>query len=208
MSSSSDSTHADPTHQHGCGKPNTRDITELDVPSPIADIPRSPLSTDEQHPPLGMAGHHSDTPTKVFSGEYERQVVTAGIIVTIQIQLLTSGSMAIATTTRALLSFGVILELLGILLAICFVQLHHPDERHPLQTQSTLVRLTSGVPNVLILTGIIGLATTLVVETLKTSLSMAVVMSGCIVTVSGVALCLFTSFRGLCKSLMSHFSVA
>jgi hypothetical protein len=81
-----------------------------------------------------------NTSTNFFSGGYERLVVMicnvnyllkflptypsieAGIIVTIQIQLLTSDSTAITTTTHTLLSFGIILELLGILLAICFIQ--------------------------------------------------------------------------------------
>jgi hypothetical protein len=53
-------------------------------------------------------------------------------IVTIQLQLLTSGSMATATTTRALLFIGMTFELLAILLAISFPQFHqYPEERHP-----------------------------------------------------------------------------
>jgi hypothetical protein len=44
------------------------------------------------------------------------------------------------------------------------------------------------VPIVLILTGIIGLAAALVVETLKASLSIAFIMSGCLII--GVILCL------------------
>jgi len=114
--------------------------------------------------------------------------IKAGVIVTIQVQLLASDSTAITTTTRTLLSFGVVLELLGILLAICFVQSYHPDEGRPRQALSTLARLVSGVPIVLILTGIIGLAAALVVETLKASLSIAFIMSGCLII--GVILCL------------------
>jgi len=114
--------------------------------------------------------------------------IKAGVIVTIQVQLLTSDSTAITTTTRTLLSFGVVLELLGILLAICFVQSYHPDEGRPRQAPSTLARLVSGVPIVLILTGIIGLAAALVVETFKVSLSIAIIMSGCLSI--GVILCL------------------
>ena len=114
--------------------------------------------------------------------------IKAGVIVTIQVQLLTSDSMAITTTTRTLLSFGVILELLGILLGICFVQSYHPDEDRPRQAPSTLVRLASGVPIMLILTGIVGLAAALIAETLKTSLSTAFIMSGCVIV--GVIVCL------------------
>ena len=56
--------------------------------------------------------------------------IEAGVIVTIQVQLLTSDSIH-HHNYRTLHSFGVILELLGILLAICFVQSYHPDEDHP-----------------------------------------------------------------------------
>ena len=108
--------------------------------------------------------------------------------------------MAITTTTYALLSFGMILELLGILFAIyfvCFVQCYHSEESRP---PPTLVRLASGVPTVLILTGIIVLAAALVTEMLKTSLGTAIAMSGFLIL--GVVLCLFASFRGLWKAVM------
>jgi hypothetical protein len=59
---------------------------------------------------------------------------------------LQSDSMVITTTTRTLLSFGVILELLGILLAICFIQSYHLDEDSRHQAP---FRLASGVPIVL-----------------------------------------------------------
>jgi len=173
-------------HREEVGHPNERDASDLGNPSPNSgpSIARSPPSVSEQHAP----GRIANTSASFFSGGYERQVVTAGVIVTIQVQLLTSDSTAITTTTRTLLSFGVVLELLGILLAICFVQSYHPDEGRPRQAPSTLARLVSGVPIVLILTGIIGLAAALVVETFKVSLSIAIIMSGCLSI--GVILCL------------------
>ena len=109
--------------------------------------------------------------------------------------------MVITTATHALLSIGVILELLGILLAICFVHSHHRD---PPQRLSMLVRLTSGVPTVLILTGLIGLAMAFVMETLKTSLSTAVVMGGFII--SAIFLCILALFCGPWKRVTSHDS--
>jgi hypothetical protein len=94
--------------------------------------------------------------------------------------------MATTTTTRALLFFGMIFELLAILLAICFLQSrqYSKDSQRP----SALLRLASGVPIVLLLMGIVGLAAALVVEMLKTSLGMAVAMSGFLIF--GTILCL------------------
>jgi len=188
----------EPTRQDFFGRLNKRDASELGVSSPVADPTESPACIDERQP-IVSTEHSPNTTSSHFSGGYERQVVTAGIILTIQVQLLTTSSMVITTTTRGLLSIGVILELLGILLAICLVHSHHPDESRPPQPLSMLVRIMSGVPIVLILTGIIGLAVALVVETLKTSLSTAVVMGGFII--SGIILCILASVRGPWKHI-------
>ena len=102
--------------------------------------------------------------------------------------------MATTTTTRALLFFGMTFELLGILLAICFLPIHQYSE--DLQRLPALVRLALGVPIVLVLMGIVGLAAVLVVEMLKTSLTTAVVMSSFLVF--GIMLCLLASCFGVC----------
>jgi hypothetical protein len=116
----------------------------------------------------------------------------AGAIITIQLQMLTSDSMATTTTTRALLFFGMTSELLAILLAICFIHSHqYPEDSQHLPA---LVRLVSGTPIVFTLMGIVGLATALVVEMLKTSLGTAVAMSGFLIF--GIILCLLASFFG------------
>jgi hypothetical protein len=116
-------------------------------------------------------------------------------IVAIQVQLLTSSS---NKTTRALLSIGIILELLAILFAICFVQMHNTHDSHHSQPLSTLsARLALRVPTVLILTGIVGLGAALVVDTLETSLGTAVAMSSFLIF--GVVLCLLSLVRGLRK---------
>ena len=47
-----------------------------------------------------------------------------GVIVTTQVQLLTSNSMATLTISRAILSLGIIFELLGTMLAILLKPLH------------------------------------------------------------------------------------
>jgi hypothetical protein len=66
--------------------------------------------------------------------------IQAVAIVTIQLQLLTSGSMATTATTRALLFIGMTLELLAILLAISFPQFQqYPEEHHPLQRRAAVV---------------------------------------------------------------------
>jgi hypothetical protein len=117
----------------------------------------------------------------------------AGAIITIQLQMLTSGSMATTATTRALLFFGMTFELLAILLAICFFQSQHysEDSQRPL----ALLRMASGVPVVLVWMGIVGLASALVVEMLKTSLGTAVAMSGFLIF--GIILCLLASCVGV-----------
>jgi hypothetical protein len=95
--------------------------------------------------------------------------------------------MAVAAAIRALLSLCVVFELLGILLAICFAQAHYTMNVHASQPPPALTQHASRVPVVLILTGIVGLGVALVLETLETSLGMAVTMSGFLLI--GVVLC-------------------
>jgi hypothetical protein len=116
-------------------------------------------------------------------------------IIAIQVQLLAPSLNKIA---RAFLSIGIILELLGILFAICFVQMrNHADDGHYSQPLSTLVHLALRVPTVLILTGVVGLRAALVAETLETSLGTAVAMSSFLIF--GVVSCLLVLIRGVRK---------
>jgi uncharacterized membrane protein YcjF (UPF0283 family) len=99
--------------------------------------------------------------------------------------------MAIAAAIRALLSLCMILELLGILLAICFAQAHYTRGQPP----SVLTKHALRVPMVLILMGVVGLCVALVVETIETSLGIAVTM--CAVLFFGVMLCVLVLVCGL-----------
>ena len=98
--------------------------------------------------------------------------------------MLTSGSTATTATTRALLFVGMTSELLAILLAVTFAQ----------SRPSAFLHLASGVPIVLVLTGIVGLVVALVVEMLKVSVGMAAAMSGFLAI--GIILCLLALFFG------------
>ena len=97
----------------------------------------------------------------------------------------------ITTITHSLLSFGIVLQLLGIFISLCFIQSHR-NEGNPVP--STLVRLLMRVPTILILLGIVGLGSAFVVETLKASMGTAVAMSAFLVC--GVAVCLVALLRG------------
>jgi hypothetical protein len=108
-------------------------------------------------------------------------------IVAIQVQLL---SMALSTASRAVLSISMILELLGILLAICLTQSTSTAHHHSQQLLTFVHRL----PTLLILIGIIGLGAALVVETLETSLGTAVAMSS--ILLFGVVISFLTLLRG------------
>jgi hypothetical protein len=114
-------------------------------------------------------------------------------IIAIQVQLLAP---SLNTITHALLSISIILELLGILFAICSVQMRNADNHHS-QPLSTLNYVALRVPIVLILTGIVGLGAALVVETLEMSLGTAVTMSSFLFF--GVVLCLLTLIRDVRK---------
>ena len=109
----------------------------------------------------------------------------AGIL-GLELQLLATNSLVTTTTTRTILSFGIIFELLGLLHLICIPIPQH-TEGIPL-----FLRLVSRVPTMLILMGMLGLATALVVETVKLSLNVAIGM-GCTFFLGGTV-CLLTSW--------------
>ena len=103
-------------------------------------------------------------------------------------------STAITATAHVILAVSVILELIGILLAICFSQLYHADsDVHHSQPNSTPVRFALCAPTLLISTGIVGLGAALVVETLQRSLSAAVTMSSLLAF--GIIICLLAWLR-------------
>jgi len=184
-----------PSHRlanaHGWLKPQSQSMS--DVSSPIQAALRSPSNTIEQNnPPRYSLTTTRELPKpKPSSAGYEGQleVITGVAIVAIHVQLL---SVVVASAARTLLSIGLILELLGILLAICFVRTHNGDN---IQPRSTLTRLTLRMPTFLIFMGIVGLGATLVVETLQTSLGTAVTMSSFLIF--GVIICILTLLRDL-----------
>jgi hypothetical protein len=90
-----------------------------------------------------------------------------GVIVTIQVQLLTSNSMAMSTISRAILSLGIIFELLGTMLAVGFLQ--HPRHNQMPKLLHQGVRFAERLPLVLISFGIVGLAVVLLMDIFKTS---------------------------------------
>jgi hypothetical protein len=120
-------------------------------------------------------------------------------MVAILVQILTSGSMAVTAAIRALLSLCILLELLGILLAICFAQAHCTMNGHASQAPPALTQHALRVPVALVLTGIVGLGIALVLETLETSLGMAVTMSGFLLI--GVFICVSLLVCGLGRSV-------
>jgi hypothetical protein len=116
-------------------------------------------------------------------------------IIAIQVQLLLAPTLN--KITRALLSIGIVLELLGILFAICSVQIRNADDAHHFQPLSNFDHVALRVPIVLILTGVVGLGAALVVETLETSLGTAVTMSSFLIF--GVVSCILILIRGARK---------
>jgi hypothetical protein len=111
-------------------------------------------------------------------------------IIGIQVQILTTNN--ITTITHNLLSFGIILQLLAIFLSICFIQFRQINGTHASSTR--LVRLLVHVPTILILLGIVGLGSAVVVETVETSLCTAIAMS--IFLACGVGVCILAFLRG------------
>jgi hypothetical protein len=99
--------------------------------------------------------------------------------------------MATTIITHIILSLGIMFELLGLLLAICFPLPDHTDDNSP------SLYLASSLQTVLIFMGILGLATALVVETVKTSLGAAVAMT-CALFLGGIV-CLSTVCFRVCR---------
>ena len=90
----------------------------------------------------------------------------AGGVGAIQVQLFASNTVATTSIPTALLSFGMIFELLGALLAIGSLCMHSDDS---LSSGSSLSRrrVIMWLSAVLILMGIAGLAAILIMETFK-----------------------------------------
>jgi hypothetical protein len=101
--------------------------------------------------------------------------------------------MATTMTTRTILSLGIMSELLGLLLAICFPLPQRAEDIPP------SFHLASGFTTVPIFMGILGLATALVVETVKISLGAAVAMT-CALFLGGIV-CLSTVWFRVCGRL-------
>jgi hypothetical protein len=100
-------------------------------------------------------------------------------VIGIQIQLLTSASITISATARAILCLGITFELLGLILIISF----------PTHSSETLPLIFSLVPRMYtipVLLGILGLAVTVMLEAVDASLGAAIFM-GCILALSGMS---------------------
>ena len=118
------------------------------------------------------------------------------MVVTTQVALLTSDVMATSPASRTLLSSSMILELLGTLLAVYFLQYHrHPTLSNPMPK---LAGLASGAPTTLISMGIFGLSVSLAVDSFNVSLGAAMAVTGTLVF--GAAFCFFAAY-----SATSHF---
>jgi hypothetical protein len=117
----------------------------------------------------------------------------AGAIVSIQIQLLTSSSIASSTPALIFLFLGITSELVGVIVIVSFARF--PANPRDNASRSTIMRGVSEIPTVLILIGIICLAATLVVEMLGISVGTAVAMSG--VLFLGVFFCLLAWWVGI-----------
>lgn len=85
-------------------------------------------------------------------------------------QLLASDTLMTTPTAHILLSLGMMLELLGILLAFSSPSDDHTGGRHHLS-------LLLWMPKALVVLGIISLGVAIILETSKASLSTAVVMA-------------------------------
>jgi hypothetical protein len=108
------------------------------------------------------------------------------VIVSVQVQLLTSSSIALSTITRAFLTLGMMSELIGVMLVIYFLQFpaNHNKNSNVLRI---IIRGGSEAPAVFILMGIIGVAVALVVEMLAVSVGTAITMAS--VLILGVVFC-------------------
>jgi flagellar motor component MotA len=103
-------------------------------------------------------------------------------VVSIQVQLLTSSSIASSLVPRILLTISLMFELIGVMLIIHLTRFrsHHTSFQK-------IIRAASELPTFLILTGIIGVAAALAVEMFDISLGTAIAMS--VVLILGVVFC-------------------
>jgi len=116
---------------------------------------------------------------------YDLLVITAGLIISIQAQLVTSRSITPSIVLRIFLIVGMMSELVGVMLIIYFNRF---PVNHSSSSSHVIPRLASGLPTLLVLIGIISLAAALVVEVFDISIGAAAVMSG--VLILGVIFCL------------------
>jgi nitrogen fixation/metabolism regulation signal transduction histidine kinase len=103
----------------------------------------------------------------------------AGVIIIIQVQLLTSSSPSSSDLTRIFLTLGITSELLGVMLIVFFTRCSKYQSRE--SPGSAAIRIASELPAFFVLAGIVGVAAALVVETLEVSVGVAIVMSGVLI---------------------------
>jgi hypothetical protein len=130
-----------------------------------------------------------------FAGTLPLYLRKAGAIVSIQIQLLTSSSMASSTPALIFLFLGITSELVGVIVVVYFARFPANPRGNTNRSTMMIMRGVSEVPTVLILIGIICLAAALVVEMVDISIGTAVAMSG--VVFLGVFFCLFAWWVGI-----------
>src|SRR5262245_19510657 len=90
-----------------------------------------------------------------------------GVMVTMKVQLFTSSSIATSTIPLAILSFSIIFELIGAMLAIGV--LHYSRHNRSPKASHCGVGFVERLPFILISFGIVGLAIVLLMETFKAS---------------------------------------
>jgi hypothetical protein len=117
-----------------------------------------------------------------------------GIIVSIQVQLLTSNPMASSVIPRIFLTLGLTSELLGVMLVISFIRFPVNTRRESSNILRAIIRATSEAPTILFLMGVICVAAALVVDMLDVSIGTAVAM-GCVLIGGGI-LCLLACCFG------------
>jgi hypothetical protein len=103
--------------------------------------------------------------------------------------------MGSSITPRIFLTFGMMSELVGVMLVLYFMRFPTNYWHKPCNTSRILLRAASEAPTFLISLGIIGVAAALVVEMLDVSLGTAIAMTGLLSI--AVVLCLLAWCLGL-----------
>lgn len=116
-----------------------------------------------------------DNHTRVYASF---NLYQAGAVISIQVQLLTSSSMASSTIPRILLTVGLMSELIGVMLVIYFIRFHKKHRRKSSNIYRTAIRVLSELPTLFIFMGIIGVIAALVVDMFDVSVGTAIAMSG------------------------------